>query len=269
MGVLPVVIVKGAGNLGTGVAYRLWRAGFQVLCIDLPQPLVIRRSVAFASALYDARITVDGAQVERIMFVDESVYTWQRNSIPMLADPAGRALDILRPSILIDATMDAPNSGTRMGDAPVVVGLGPGFSAGQNCHAMIETRRGHYLGRAIYSSSAAPETNLPAAYDAAATQHMIYAPRAGQMYGRRAIGDILKIGEIIAQVNDTLIYAPIDGILRGMLHDDVAVREGMPLAEIDPRGEISFCYSISARALAAGGGALEAIFALRERWLNA
>src|SRR5512138_3545334 len=121
MRVFPVVIVKGAGDLGTGAAFRLWRAGFRVLCIDLMQPLVIRRSVAFASAIYDARITVEGAQAERIMYVDEAVYTWQRNSIPVLQDPEARALGILHPSILVDAVMAKRNTGTTVADAPVVV----------------------------------------------------------------------------------------------------------------------------------------------------
>jgi xanthine dehydrogenase accessory factor len=268
MRVLPVVIVKGAGDLGTGVAYRLWRAGFRVLCIDLPQPLVIRRSVAFAAALYDARITVDGAQVERIMFVDEAVYTWQRNSIPMLADPTGRALDVLHPAILIDAVMAKRNTGTYITDAPVVVALGPGFTAGTDCHAVIETQRGHNLGRVLYSGSASADTGIPGNIGGVDSQRVVRAPCAGQMYARKAIGDMLKAGEVIAQVDNTIIHAPIDGVLRGMLHDGVAVYEGMKIADIDPRGNVSYCYSISDKALAIGGGALEAVFALRDHWME-
>jgi xanthine dehydrogenase accessory factor len=268
MHVLPIAIVKGAGDLGTGVAYRLWRVGFRVLCIDLPQPLVIRRSVAFASAIYDARITVDGAQVERIMFVDEAVYTWQRNSIPMLADPTGRALEILHPSILIDAVMAKHNTGTRISDAQVVVALGPGFTAGSDCHAVIETQRGHNLGRVLYSGSASADTGIPGNIGGVDAQRVVRAPCAGPMYGRKAIGDILKAGETIAQVSSTIIQAPIDGVLRGMLHDGITVHEGMKIADIDPRGIVSYCYSISDKALAIGGGALEAVFAFRDHWLE-
>ena len=266
MHILPVVIVKGAGDLGTGAAYRLWRAGFRVLCVDLPQPLVIRRSVAFASAIYDARITVDGAQVERIVYVDEAVYTWQRNSIPVLADPVMRALDILHPAILVDAVMAKRNTGTRVGDAPVVIALGPGFTAGNDCHAVIETQRGHDLGRVLYSGSASADTGVPGSIGGVDAQRVVRAPCAGPMYGRKAIGDVIKTGEIIAQVNNTILYAPIDGVLRGMLHDGVTVHEGMKIADIDPRGVVSYCYSISDKALAIGGGVLEAAFALRERW---
>ena len=268
MSVLPVVIVKGAGDLGTGAAYRLWRAGFRVLCIDLPQPLVIRRSVAFASAIYDARITVDGAQVERIMFVDEAVYTWQRNSIPMLADATGRALDVLHPAIFVDAVMAKHNTGTHMTDAPLVVALGPGFTVGTDCHAVVETQRGHNLGRVLYNGSASADTGVPGNIGGVDAQRVVRAPCAGQMYGRKAIGDMLKAGEIIAQIDNTIIYAPIDGVLRGMLHDGVSVHAGMKIADVDPRGEVSYCYSISDKALAIGGGVLEAVFALREHWMQ-
>jgi xanthine dehydrogenase accessory factor len=263
---LPIAIVKGAGDLGTGAAYRLWRAGFRVLCTDLEKPLVIRRSVAFASALYDARITVDGASGERIMYIDEAVYTWQRNSIPVIADPAARAVDILKPEVLVDAVMAKRNTGTRITDAPVVVACGPGFTAGEDCHAVIETQRGHHLGRVLYEGSAVLNTGMPGKVGGEDALRVVRAPCAGRMYGRKAIGDLVKPGDIIAQINSTIVTAPLGGVLRGLLHDGVQVTENMKIGDIDPRGEVSYCYSISDKALAIGGGVLEAAFALREKW---
>lgn len=262
----PIAIVKGGGDLGTGVAYRLWRAGFRVLCTDLAQPLVIRRSVAFASALYDARITVDGAMAARIMYVDEAVYMWQRYSIPVIADPHGRSVAALQPEVVVDAIMAKRNTGTTISDAPVVVACGPGFVAGTDCHAVIETQRGHYLGRVISAGSAAQNTGVPGNVGGADEQRVVRAPAAGIMYGRKAIGDIVKEGDIIAQVGLTVVRAPLSGVVRGLMHDEVSVTENMKIGDIDPRAEVSYCYSISDKALAVGGGVLEAVFSLRERW---
>ncbi|MCL5997883.1 MAG: selenium-dependent molybdenum cofactor biosynthesis protein YqeB [Chloroflexi bacterium] len=263
---VPVAIVKGAGDLGTGAAYRLWRAGFRVLCVDLVKPLVIRRGVAFASALYDARITVDGAQAERIMFVDEAVYSWQHNAIPVIAQPAARVVDILRPQVLVDAILAKINTGTRITDAPVVIACGPGFTAGTDCHAVIETQRGHNLGRVLWTGSAAPNTGMPGKVGGEDVLRVVRAPCAGRMYGRKAIGDRVKPGDIIAQVGNTTVPAPLEGVLRGVLHDGVQVEENMKIADIDPRAEVSYCYTISDKALAIGGGVLEAAFALRSKW---
>jgi xanthine dehydrogenase accessory factor len=262
----PVAVVKGAGDLGTGVAYRLWRTGFRVLCVDLEKPLVIRRGASFAAALYDARITVDGAQAERIMYVDEAVYAWQRNCIPVLADPGWRSVAIMQPEALVDAIMAKRNTGTKIGDAPVVVACGPGFTAEKDCHAVVETQRGHDLGRVLYSGSASADTGVPGQVGGESAQRVVRAPCDGPMYGRRAIGDIVKAGDTIAQVDTTLVKAPIAGVLRGLLHDGVQVKAGLKIGDIDPRAEVRYCYSISDKALAVGGGVLEAVFAFRERW---
>lgn len=264
----PVAIVRGAGDLGTGAAFRLWRAGFRVLCADLERPLVIRRTVAFASALYDARITVEGAQAERIMYVDEAVYAWQRNSIPVIADAVGRSIEILQPAVVVDAIMAKQNTGTFMTDAPVVIGLGPGFTAGVDCHAVIETQRGHDLGRALYTGSAAPDSGVPGSVAGADAQRVVRAPCDGTLYGRKAIGDMVQAGEILAQVDTRLVHAHIGGVLRGLMHDGARVREGMKIGDVDPRAEPRYCYSISDKALAVGGGVLEAALALRERWIK-
>jgi xanthine dehydrogenase accessory factor len=262
----PIAVVKGGGDLGTGVAYRLWRAGFRVLCTDLPKPLVIRRSVAFAAALYDARITIDGAMAMRIMYADEAVYMWQRDGIPVIADPAGRSVAALQPEVVVDAIMAKQNTGTMITDASVVIACGPGFVAGTDCHAVIETQRGHNLGRVIHAGSAAQNTGVPGEVGGAGESRVVRAPVAGIMYGRKAIGDIVKEGDIIAQVDTTVVRAPLGGVVRGLMHDEVNVTANMKIGDIDPRGDVSYCYSISDKALAVGGGVLEAVFSLRDRW---
>ncbi len=262
----PVVVVKGSGDLGTGAAYRLWRAGFHVLCTDLPQPLVIRRSVSFASALYDARITVDGAMAERIMYVDEAVYTWQRDGVPVIADADGRSIAALHPEIVVDVVMAKRNTGTTLSDAPLVIACGPGFTAGLDCHALIETQRGHNLGRVLHTGSAAADTGVPGTVGGADVQRVVRAPIAGMMYGRKAIGDVVKAGDILAQIDTTIVRSPLGGVVRGLLHDGVRVVADMKIGDIDPRADISYCYSISDKALAVGGGVLEAVFALRDKW---
>lgn len=265
----PIAIVKGAGDLGTGIAYRLWKAGLRVLCVDLPKPLVIRRAVAFASVLYDGVITVEGVQAERILYADEAIYVWRRYCIPVIADPALRTLDILQPEVLVDAVMAKRNTGTAVVQAPVVVACGPGFAAGQDCHAVVETQRGHDLGRVIWSGSASADTGVPGAVGGQDQKRVARAPADGLFYGRRAIGDLVKAGDIIAQVDTQIIHAEIDGVVRGLMHDGVEVKTGMKVGDIDPRGETRYCFSISDKALAVGGGVLEAVFTLRDRWLPA
>ncbi len=260
---IPVAVVRGAGDLGTGVALRLWRTGFRVICIDLPQPLVIRRSVAFASALYDGRVTVEGVQCERISVADEAIFLWSRNTLPVLADADARIIEVLQPEVLIDAVMAKRNVGTKIGQAPCVVALGPGFSAGVDCHAVIETQRGHDLGRVIWQGSAAPNTGVPGTIGGQDEKRVLRAPCDGVFYGRRAIGDKIKPNEVIAQVDKTPVISEIGGILRGLLHDGMTVPQGLKVADIDPRGDVRHCFTVSDKALSVAGGVLEAVFALR------
>lgn len=274
----PVAVVKGAGDIGTGVAYRLWRCGFRVLCVDLEKPLVIRRAVAFASALFEGRITVDGAQADRIQFVDEALYVWSQQGIPVLADPTGRAIAALEPEVVVDAILAKRNLGTTIDDAPVVVACGPGFSAGDDCHAVVETQRGHNLGRVIRSGSAAPNTGVPGEIGGEGARRVVRAPVAGVVMGRRAIGDRVKEGELLAEVvvrppdgaaaapHHVEVRAEIGGVLRGLIHDGMEVPAGLKIGDIDPRAEPDYCYSISDKALAIGGGVVEAALSLRSRW---
>ena len=262
----PTAIVKGAGDLGTGIAFRLHKAGFRVLCTDLEKPLVIRRMVAFASAIYSGRISVEGVVGARISFADEAISLWQRETIPVMADPTGRAIEILKPDIVVDAILAKRNLGTKIGDAKVVIACGPGFTAGEDCHAVIETNRGHDLGRALWSGSAEPNTGTPGKVGGADLQRVVRAPAAGTFYGRKAIGDRVKPGDVIATVNSTPVSATLGGVLRGLLFDGVSVQQGLKVGDIDPRGEVRYCFTISDKALAIAGGVLEVVFTMRDRW---
>ncbi len=264
---IPIAVVRGAGDLGTGVAFRLWKAGFRVLCIDIEKPLVIRRMVAFASALYAGRMVVEGVSATRISFVDEALYLWQRDTLPVLADPVGRCIEVLKPHVVVDAIMAKRNlAGTQITQAPVVIACGPGFEVGVHCHAVIETNRGHDLGRVLWDGKAEPNTNVPGKVGGEDTKRVVRAPISGLMYGRKAIGDMVKVGQPIATVGTTIVEAPLAGVLRGLIHDGIDVVYGMKIGDIDPRGIQRHCFTISDKALAIGGGVLEAVMTMREKW---
>ena len=264
---IPIAVVRGAGDLGSGVAFRLWKAGFRVLCVDIDKPLVIRRMVSFASALYEGRIAVEGVVSARISYSDEAMYLWQRDTLPVLADPLGRCIEVLSPEIVVDVIMAKCNiAHTVITQAPVVIACGPGFEAGVDCHAVIETNRGHDLGRVLWRGKAEPNTGLPGKVGGEDSKRVVRAPIAGQMYGRKAIGDQVKVGQALASVGTTVVEAPLSGVLRGLLHDGVIVTEGMKIGDIDPRGVQRHCFTISDKALAIAGGVLEAVMTLRGKW---
>lgn len=262
----PITLIKGAGDLGTGIAFRLHKAGFRVLCVDLEKPLVIRRMVAFASAIYTGRISVEGVVAAKINFADEAVYVWQRDTVPVMPDPTGRAIEALKPAIVIDAILAKRNLGTTISDAKVVIACGPGFTAGDDCHAVIETNRGHDLGRVLWSGQAEANTGTPGNVGGADAERVVRAPVNGTFYGRKAIGDLVKQNDVIAMVNNIPVPATLGGVLRGLLHDGVSVQRGLKVGDIDPRGEVRYCFTISDKALAIGGGVLEAVFTMRDRW---
>ncbi|MCX6017163.1 MAG: selenium-dependent molybdenum cofactor biosynthesis protein YqeB [Chloroflexi bacterium] len=259
----PIAVVKGGGDLGSGVAWRLWKVGFRVICTDIAQPLVIRRTVAFSSAIYEGRALVEGVSAWHIGAADEAFFTWAQNALPVIVDPEAHSVETYRPEVVVDAIMAKRNTGTTRDQAPCVVALGPGFTAGADCHAIVETQRGHDLGRVLWTGAAAPNTGVPGVIGGEGEKRVVRAPVDGLFYGRRAIGDVVKVGEVIASIDQTQVTATIGGVLRGMLHDRVHATAGLKIADIDPRGERSHCYTISDKALAIAGGVLEAVFAIR------
>ncbi len=253
------VIVRGGGDLASGVVYRLTKAGFPVLVTELPRPLAIRLAVAFASAVFEGQITVDGLAARRIDHVNEVYLTWTQAEIPVLVDAGGTSLAALNPPVVVDARLAKRNLGTTRADAPLVIALGPGFEAGIDCHAVIETNRGHDLGRVIWHGTAEPDTGRPGRVEGHVSDRVLRAPASGFVAPRAIIGDDLKAGDVIASVGDLPVSAPFDGVLRGLIHPSVPVQTTMKIGDVDPRGERRHCFTISEKALAIGGGVLEAI----------
>jgi xanthine dehydrogenase accessory factor len=256
------VVVKGGGDLGTGVVYRLHRAGLRVLVTELPSPLVIRRRVALATAVYQDVVQVEALTGRRVTGDQEIVTAWQQAEIPVLVDPRAAIVSRLRPTVLVDATMAKKNLGTRIDDAPIVIGLGPGFVAGHDVHAVIETQRGHHLGRAIHTGAAAPDSGVPGSTQGVTVERLLRAPVAGRLAALCQIGDRVQAGQVVARVDGELVCATIDGVVRGLVADGLEVEAGLKVGDVDPRGVVEHCFLISDKALAVGGGVLEAVLSL-------
>jgi len=257
------VVVKGGGDLGTGVAWRLHRCGFHVLVTETAHPTVIRRAVAFASAVYEGVVTVDGVTARLVE--DGAFETIAAGEVGVLVDPEGAVIQRLRPDAVVDAILAKRNTGTRIADAPVVVALGPGFTAGVDCHAVVETNRGHNLGRVILEGSAEPNTGVPGTVGRESGRRVLRAPAEGVFRTVRAIGEQVQTGAVVAYVDDAPIRSRLNGVVRGLRHDGLRVRSGMKVGDVDLRGVVSYCFTISDKALAVGGGVVEAILYLRQR----
>ncbi|HMM27014.1 MAG: selenium-dependent molybdenum cofactor biosynthesis protein YqeB [Chloroflexota bacterium] len=254
-----LVVVRGGGDLATGVIYRLSKAGFPVIVTELARPLAIRRAVAVSSAVFDGAIEIEGLRVCRAAGSAEARALATEGQIPVLVDPDAESLTALRPAVIVDARMAKRNLGTRRAGAPLVIALGPGFSAGDDCHAVIETNRGHRLGRVIWHGRAEPDTGRPGAVQGKQGERVLRAPADGTVEPRAVIGDRLAAGDVVATVSGAPVLAPFGGVLRGLIHPSVFVTTGMKIGDVDPRGERAFCFEISEKALAIGGGVVEAV----------
>lgn len=261
------VAVRGGGDLASGVIARLHRAGFPAIVLELPAPLLVRRAVSFGDAVYEGVRTVEGLVARRVT-IEGVEAALAAGEIPVLVDPAGAALAALRPLVVVDARMEKRNPGTRMSDAPLVIALGPGYTAGVDCHAVIETNRGHYLGRAIWQGSAEADTGEPGSIGLKTQTRVLRAPADGHVRAHAQIGDVLAEGGLIAEVGGAEIRAPFAGALRGLIHERVPVQAGMKIGDLDPRAAPEHCFTISDKSLAIGGGVLEAVLSapqVRER----
>jgi xanthine dehydrogenase accessory factor len=256
-----LVVVRGGGDIGTGVAHRLHAAGLAVLVAELSQPLVVRRTVAFAKAVYAGEVTVEGVTARLVAGPAETWPVAGAGAVPVLVDPAGECLRALRPPIVVDARLAKRNLGTTRADAPLVIALGPGFTAGHDCHAVVETQRGHHLGRVYWQGSAAADTGQPEAVHGHAADRVLRAPQPGAVLARKAIGDAVSAGEVVATAGGAPIVAPFAGVLRGLVQSGLVVPAGMKVGDVDPRGVREHCFAISDKARAVGGGVLEAVLA--------
>ena len=253
------IIIKGAGDLATGVAYRLWRAGFPVALTELAQPLAIRRAAVFAEAVYAGRVVLEGIEARRVEDPAQVEAAWQAGVLPVLVDAAPTMIAALRPEVIVDGIMDKRNTGTSIADAPLVIALGPGFVAGRDVHAVIETARGHFLGRALWEGAAQANTGVPGEVGGQSRKRVVYPPCAGVFRAAGTIGALVREGDVLGYVDGAPVLAPTSGVVRGLLHDGLPVTPTLKIGDVDPRGVVEHCFTVSDKALAIGGGVLEAI----------
>ena len=261
-----LIIVRGAGDISTGTIHRLARAGFPVLALEVARPSAIRRRVAFSEAVYDGAATVEGVTAVRIAGIQEIDEVLARGDVPLLVDPAGESIRRLRPAAVVDAILAKRNLGTTMDMAPLTVALGPGFAAGRDVHYVIETMRGHDLGRIIAEGSAAANTGVPGLIGGYGAERVLHAPAAGVFRMRRDIGSAVDADEIIGVIasgdGKVPVRAQIAGILRGVIRDGYPVTKGFKLADVDPRLEqLKNCTTVSDKARCIAGSVLELVSA--------
>ncbi len=252
-----LAIVRGGGDLATGIIYRLWKAGYAVLSLETETPLVVRRTVSVASAVFDGSTVIEDMEAVRIDSLKD--FSFDRGRISVLVDPEGSSIGILKPDLVVDAIMAKKNLGTDKGMAPLVIGIGPGFSAPEDVHAVIETKRGHYLGRVIRKGSAIPNTGVPGLIRGYTVERLLRSPAEGYVVPVKQIGDTVMPGDAVAYVKGLPVCSQIEGIVRGLIHPSVKVSKGLKIGDIDPRGEREHCFSITDKALAIAGGVLEVI----------
>lgn len=254
-----LVYIRGAGDIATGIALRLHRAGFGVVMADIAEPTCIRRTVAFSEAIRCGEAKVEDVRARFAADADAARAIVDAGEVAVLVDPEARLVGELSPRAVVDAILAKRNLGTTIDMAPVVVGVGPGFTAGVDCHRAVETKRGHYLGRVLYTGSPIANTGIPGIIAGVGAQRVLRSPADGPFECVRAIGDHVRAGETVGIVAGEPMRATIDGVLRGLLAPGVPAHAGMKAGDIDPRDDASFCATVSDKATAVGGGVLEAI----------
>lgn len=260
-----LVLIKGAGDLATGVAHRLRRCGFDIVMTEIEEPTTVRRTVAFSQAVYDKTVEVEGikaALVKDIKMIQDNI---NKGIISVIVDKDANIIKEIKPDVVIDAIIAKKNTGTSIEDAPIVIALGPGFEAGVDCHIVIETKRGHYLGKVIYEGKAIPNTGIPGSIGGHTVGRIIRSTSDGIIHPVAKIGDYVEEGQVVAYVDKIPVCASISGIVRGMLQDGISVFKGMKSGDIDPRCEREHCFTISDKARSIGGGVLEGILYLKSK----
>ncbi len=255
------VLIRGGGEMASGVAHRLHQSHFKVCLTETSHPQAVRRGVAFCEAVYDGEKKIEGVTARLVSSPHQVSKAWQEGVIPLLVDPENKVRDVIKPDVLIDAIIAKKNLGTKTADAPMVIGLGPGFFAGKDVHVVIETNRGHNLGRTIRHGEAEPDTGVPGAIAGFARERVWHAHAAGHFSTQKEIGDMVAANEVIAFIDETPIKTEIGGVIRGLLRDGAEVYKGMKLGDIDPRRIKEYCYTISDKSRTISGGVLEAIMA--------
>jgi len=260
----PLVLIRGGGDLATGVAARLWRSGFWLVVTEIEQPLAVRRLVALAEAVYAGEVQVEDLHARRAADAAECGRALSQGVIPVLVDPGAVSRSELRPAALVDGRMRKESPELGIDSAPLVIGLGPGFVAGESCHAVVETNRGLRMGRVMWKGATEPDTQVPDPVAGHAASRVLRAPDSGAFEARVQLADRVNRGDLLARVGQSELRAPFEGIVRGLLHDGVAVSKGLKVGDLDPRGDPALCRLISDKALAVGGGVLEALLSRAE-----
>ena len=257
-----LTVIKGAGDLASGVAVRLKRAGIKLVMTDIARPTAIRRTVSFCRAVWEREAFVEGICARLAGNAEEALAITDAGDIAVLVDPEARCLPTLQPDALVDAMLAKHNVNTAITDAPIVIALGPGFTAGKDCHAVVETMRGHNLGRVLLSGAAQPNTGVPGVIGGYAEERILRAPCDGIWETRLEIGTHVDRGEVVATVAQKPVCAALRGVLRGLLPDGTPVISGMKSGDVDPRDRPEYCATVSDKARAIGGGVLEALLML-------
>ncbi len=254
-----LILIRGAGDLASGVAARLHRSRYAVAMTEVSQPLMVRRAVCFGEAVYDEEAWIEGIGARRTTSVSEARTIMRDGMIPILVDPGARCRAELAPAAIVDGIMAKRNTGTTIHDAPLVVALGPGYTAGADCHCVIETLRGHWLGRPIWEGSAAPDTGEPGEIAGQGIARLLRSPADGIFEAQVEIGDRVEAGQILATIGDVPLRAQIDGVVRGLMRSGLRVWRGVKVGDVDPRAQRTHCFTLSDKSLAIGGGVLEAL----------
>lgn len=263
----PVVLIRGGGEMASGVAWTLAVSGFRVIITEVDQPLMVRWPVSLGTAVVEETWEVEGMKARRVETAKNFEPLWKKGEIPVLVDPALTYLDQITPEILVDGIMAKRNLGTNRNMASLTLALGPGFAAQEDVDIVVETNRGHNLGRLIYNGTAEPNTGVPGLIAGYSTERVIYSKETGVFHAKRAIGDQVKMGEVVGSINvkDSNTSKPvislIDGVLRGLLREGTFVPKGVKIGDVDPRAEKEYCWTISEKARTIGGAVLLAIMA--------
>lgn len=262
--ITDTVVIRGAGDVATGIGHRLHRCGFKVLHLDIEKPMVIRRTVAFTQALFNGEGEVQGVKCKKVSSISEIEKAWENDYVAVMVDPEGEIISELKPDVVVDAIIAKKNRGTNRSMAPTTIGIGPGFVAGEDVDVVVESNRGHYLGTIILEGSAAPNTGIPGNIAGFTSERVIRAEADGIIKNVRELGDIVKQNEHIAYIGDVPVKASLDGVLRGLISDGTSVFKGLKIADVDPRGESQYVYSISEKARAIGGAVVEGILYMQK-----
>lgn len=264
-----LIIVRGGGDIASGTIFKLYNCGFPVLILETEAPSAIRRNVAFSEAVYQETQTIEGTTAHLARNLDEAICFLNDGKLSLLVDPAANSIKALNPLAVIDAILAKKNLGTNRDMAGITIALGPGFFAGQDVDAVIETKRGHNLGRVIYAGTAAPNTGIPGNIAGFSKERVIHSPAEGILKNICHITDTVQKGQIIANIETPLgnipVHATLDGLLRGLIRDGFPVTKGFKIADIDPRkDEYNNCFTISDKARCIAGGVLEALLHLKK-----